>query len=66
MAKYIVIGLFALAGITLYYTLETPVVYKDIKGNICKCWVGDYAFPSKDQCKLVGKNYELVTVAKCD
>lgn len=48
---------------------ENKVVYltdKGIKGNTCECWVSDYAFPSKDQCELVGKSYELVTVAKCD
>ena len=64
--KYIVTGLFILAGIMLYNAFETPVVYKDIKGNTCECWVSDYAFPSKDQCKFVGKTYELVTVARCD
>lgn len=44
---------------------ETPIKYVSLKGETCSCWVSGEKLPSKDQCKLVGKKFELIRVQRC-
>ena len=64
--RYVIILLVIIFAEVLVGAFETPIKYVDNTGKTCSCLVSGEKMPSQSQCKLVGKKFEAIKVAKCN